>query len=108
MCYQIKMYEMTDGKCPFDDWLNDLKDQEAQIAIDLRLERVKKGNLGKCDPVGGGVYELKLNVGPGYRLYFGNIGRQLILLLCAGTKKHQQRDIAQARRYFQDFKNQEL
>ncbi|MFH1832274.1 MAG: type II toxin-antitoxin system RelE/ParE family toxin [bacterium] len=105
MGYKIKTYETSTGKRPFDKWFNDLDDKKAQAVIDLRLERVKMGNLGHCDPVGNMVFELKFDIGPGYRVYFGKIGTNIILLLCAGSKKAQQRDIEKAKKYFQEFKN---
>ncbi len=108
MGHQIKIYETSAGKCPFDEWMNELADKNARIAIDLRIERVKLGNFGVCESVGNGVYELKFDIGPGYRVYFVKIGLKIILLLCAGKKKNQQKDIAQAKEYFQDFKKQGL
>ena len=105
MEYEIKIYETATAKRPFDDWFNDLADKKAQIAIDLRLERVTMGNLGQCKSLGNMVFELKIDIGPGYRVYFGKIGAKIILLLCAGDKKSQQRDIVKAKKYFQDFKN---
>jgi putative addiction module killer protein len=102
--YVIKMYKTALGKCPFDEWMNALSDKRAQVAIDLRLERVKKGNFGNCKSVGGTVYELKIDVGPGYRAYFGKVGLKIVLLLCAGDKRSQQRDIEKAKKYLQDFK----
>jgi putative addiction module killer protein len=102
--YQIKIYETLSKKCPFNKWLNGLSDKEAQVAIDLRIERLKLGNFGQCKSLGGGIYELKFDVGPGHRIYFGKIGLRVILLLCAGDKSSQQSDITKAKKYFQDFK----
>ncbi len=104
MEYKLKIYETSTGKCPFDKWFNDLTDQKAQALIDLRLERIKRGNFGNCESVGNAVCELKIDFGPGYRVYFGKLGLQIILLLCAGDKKSQQKDIEKAKKYFQDFK----
>ena len=106
MEYQIKVYITPSGKCPFNKWLNDLVDKKAQIAIDLRLERLRIGNFGQSKLLGNGVYELKIDFGPGYRVYFSKIGLTIILLLCAGDKKSQQKDIEKATQYFQDFKIQ--
>ena len=105
MEYTIKIYKTASGKCPFDEWLNDLANKKAQVAIDLRLERVKMGNLGQCKSLGNMVFELKVDIGPGYRIYFGKIGTNIILLLCAGDKRSQQRDIVKAKKYFQNFKS---
>ena len=104
MEYEIKIYQTSSRKRPFDKWLNDLTDRKAQIAIDLRLERIRLGNLGQNKSLGGGVYELKIDLGPGFRIYYGKIGLQVILLLCAGDKRSQQKDIILAKKYFQDFK----
>ncbi len=108
MGYQIKVYEKSNKRCPFNEWLNGLTDQKAKIAVDLRLERVKLGNLGLCRSLGGMIFELKIDVGPGYRVYFGKVGLKIILLLCAGNKQSQVKDIAKAKKYFQDFKEQRL
>ena len=105
MKYEVKVYETAPGRSPFDEWINNLKDAEAQITIDLRIGRVKLGNLGKCESVGGGVYELKNYVGPGYRVYFGLIGLTVVLLLCGGDKRTQKKDIKRAQKYLQDFKS---
>lgn len=103
--YTIKIYETSSGKVPFIDWFNSLKDKKIQIAVDLRIERVKMGNLSSCKSLGEGVFELKIDTGPGYRIYFGKIHKQIILLLCAGSKKSQQKDIIKAHMYFKNFKD---
>ena len=105
--YSIKIYKAANGKRPFEVWFNDLADKKAQIAIDMRLERVKMCNFGQCKSLGGQIYELKIDIGPGYRVYFGKIRYQIILLLCAGNKKTQIKDIARAKTYFQEFKKSE-
>ena len=107
MEYQIKIYQTATRKRPFDIWLNSLKDKGAQVAIDLRLERIRLGNLGKNRSLGNGVYEFKIDIGPGFRIYYGKIELQVVLLLCAGDKKTQQKDIELAKKYFQDFKMRE-
>lgn len=79
-------------------WYNRLRDQEAQSRIDNRLLRLAEGNPGDVAPVGGGVSELRINYGPGYRVYYVRRGQQLIILLAGGDKDSQARDIAIARR----------
>ena len=106
MEYQIKIYETSTGKRPFDAWLQGLKDQKTQVAVDMRIERIKLGNFGLCKSLGDSVYELKIDFGSGYRVYFGKIGLRVILLLCAGNKQSQQKDIVKSKKYFQDFKTQ--
>lgn len=65
------------------------------------------GNFGQCEPVGEGVFELKIDFGPGYRVYFGKIGSKCILLLCAGDKGSQKNDIQKAKVYFKDYQSRE-
>ena len=74
------------------------------MAIELRLDRLEFGNFGQCKSLGGGLYELKIDVGPGYRVYFSKICKQIILFLHAGNKKSQIRDISKAREYFNNYK----
>ena len=80
----------------FDKWLKELKDARAQARIQTRLDRLEDGNPGVVEPVGGGVSELKIDYGPGYRVYFCERGEVLIIILAGGTKKTQQRDIRNA------------
>lgn len=80
----------------FNTWLSALRDDEARLRIIRRLQRVERGLLGDAKPVGGGVLELRVDYGPGYRLYFIRRGEVLIVLLCGGTKNGQRRDIARA------------
>ena len=82
----------------FDRWLSSLKDSKGKVAILRRISRARGGNLGDIKPVGGGVTELRLDVGPGYRLYFTRRGRTVILLLCGGDKPSQSRDIELAKK----------
>lgn len=103
MGYKLKYYKTSNGKSPCKQWLNSL-DLNTRVTIELRLDRVEEGNLGKCEPVGDSVYELKIYLGPGYRVYFGKIGLELILLLCGGDKGSQKKDIVKARQYFKDYK----
>lgn len=79
-------------------WFNRLRDREAKRIIDLRISRLETGNPGDVAPVGGGVSELRINYGPGYRVYYVRQGHQLIILLAGGDKDTQDRDIARARR----------
>ncbi|MEO7299152.1 MAG: type II toxin-antitoxin system RelE/ParE family toxin [Verrucomicrobiota bacterium] len=93
---------------PFEDWLDDLKDKKAVARVLARLARVRQGNLGDCKSVGEGVSELRVDYGPSYRVYFGQKGRTLVVLLCGGDKRTQDRDIRLAKQYWHEFKVNEL
>ena len=86
---ELWIYETPDGKKPFRGWVDSLKDFEAQGRILARLERVRLGLLGDCKSVGEGVSELRIDAGPGYRVYFGQDGRSSVVLLCGGSKAAQ-------------------
>ena len=81
----------------YDKWLSNLKDRNASTYIQARMYRVRKGNFGNVEPVGEGISELKIDYGPGYRIYFIKQGRTIILLLCGGDKKTQKKDIKRAK-----------
>ncbi|MEH6661857.1 MAG: type II toxin-antitoxin system RelE/ParE family toxin [Parasphingorhabdus sp.] len=81
----------------FSYWLKQLKDHEARARIIMRINRFKQGNLGDVKAVGEGVREARIVCGPGYRLYFIERGTEVLILLCGGSKKTQQRDIAMAK-----------
>lgn len=89
----------------FDDWLGALQDQVAKAAIIERIERLKKGLVGDAHPVTGmpGLHELRINVGPGYRVYFIKVGKQIILLLLGGDKSTQKTDIATAKKMVREI-----
>ena len=81
----------------FDRWLSGLRDRRAVARIAARLDRLASGNPGDAQPVGDGVSELRINYGPGYRVYFIQRGPVLIILLCGGDKSSQDKDIKQAK-----------
>jgi len=81
----------------FDSWLSGLRDRRAVVRIAARLDRLAAGNPGDAEPVGEGVSELRINYGPGYRVYFIQRGPVLVILLCGGDKSTQSRDIQQAK-----------
>lgn len=99
---RIEYYSASDGSIPYRDWHRGLKNPEALIAIDRRFTRIERGLLGDCKGVGGGVYELRIDMGPGYRIYFGQPNRTIVLLLWGGDKSKQRKDIKQARQYLKD------
>lgn len=106
MNYKIKIYKTSNGKKPFLNGLEGLSDLKAKVAIEMRLHRLENGNFGLCKTLSDGLYELKIDFGPGYRIYFGKIGVQVVLLLCAGDKRSHQKDIVKAKKYLDDYKGE--
>jgi len=105
---EVVAFRTRDGRVPFEEWLDDLNDKRAVARVLARLARVRQGNLGDCKPVGEGVSELRVDYGPGYRVYFGQRGRTLVVLLCGGDKRRQDRDIRLAREFWREFRESEL
>ena len=99
----IDYYRTRDGRTPFHEWYFALQDVKARAVIRERLTRVERGLLGDSKGVGGGICELRFDLGPGYRIYFGQEGRTIILLLCGGDKSTQGKDIKTARSYWEDY-----
>ncbi len=97
----------TNGKVPFRAWLMGLKDTKTRARIDARLLRVRSGNFGDAKPVGGGVHELRVDHGPGYRIYFAHDGERLVVLLAGGSKKSQAADIRRAKEYWIEYQGSE-
>lgn len=81
----------------FDDWFAKLRDRKVVLAIDRRVARLREGNFGDSKAVGEGVSELRLDMGPGYRIYFSRQGSVIVILLCGGDKDSQRRDIDRAK-----------
>lgn len=96
-------YVTSDGKDPFQIWLRRLGDPRARARVRTRLDRVERGNFGDSRSVGDGVFELRLTFGPGYRVYFGVDGDNVILLY-GGTKDTQPADIKLAKAYWKDYR----
>jgi putative addiction module killer protein len=91
-----KMFEVQKTE-EFDGWLSGLADQKAQAKIASRIERLGLGNPGDVKPVGGGVSEMRVPHGPGYRVYYKQTGKTVVLLLCGGDKSTQEKDIKRAK-----------
>jgi len=102
--FEIQPYYTDDGKIPFAKWHDALRDYKARAAIDRRLFRMTQGNFGDCKPCQDGVWELRVDVGQGYRVYYARQGQAVVLLLCGGDKRTQQADIAKACDYWHDWK----
>jgi len=105
--FEVDYYKTPEGKAPFKDWLEALRDVNGRAKIRVRLDRARLGNLGDHKPVDEGVWELRIDYGPGYRVYFAKEGNRLILLLIGGDKGTQKRDIALAASYLQDHRRRQ-
>lgn len=101
----IREYTTPKGENPFRDWLKSL-DLRVQARIQSRVLRFEAGNLGDHKSVGGGVWEARLDFGPGYRLYFGKDGFSMILLLMGGDKASQSKDIRAAQSHWTDYRKE--
>jgi putative addiction module killer protein len=104
---ELRLYVTGKGKIPFSLWLNSLRDTRARAVIRARLNRIRLGNFGDCKSVDEGVMELRIDHGPGYRVYFGQVDRRIVLLLCGGDKSSQVRDMEKARAYWADYRRRE-
>lgn len=104
---QVLVYAKENGKEPFTEWLYGLPDVIGRKRILTRLTRLQQGNYGDCEPVGDGVRELRLFFGSGYRVYFGEQGNTVVVLLCGGDKSSQSKDIEQAKTYWKEYLSHE-
>lgn len=100
---ELRFYRMLTGKQPFRDWFVGL-DEVARIPVIHRLDRLARGHLGDFDTVGGGVLEMRIHRGPGYRIYIAPALNDLVIVLMGGTKREQPRDIGKAVEYAKDYR----
>jgi putative addiction module killer protein len=100
--FVVREYVDSVGRIPFRDWLAGL-DLTTRARVQARILRFEGGNLGDHKEVGGGVWEARLDFGPGYRVYLGRRGRELVLLLTGGDKRSQKRDLSRAREFWRDY-----
>lgn len=101
---EIRIYTDDSGYAPFTDWLGALKDVQARAIIRARLTKVQGGNFGDCKPLRDGVQELRIDYGPGYRVYLSRQGPVVVLLLCGSDKSEQDRAIRRAIANLDDWK----
>lgn len=102
---RIETFITSNGKVPFEEWLHSLRDKASKARIFSRIDRLRLNNFGDCEPVGEGVFELRIHFGPGFRVYWGRAGNEVVLLLCGGDKGSQSRDIIDAIRYWKEYKS---
>jgi putative addiction module killer protein len=100
---RIIIYRDACGNEPFTSWFASLRDGKARSRIDARLRRLEQGLYGDCEPVGEGVLELRMFFGPGYRVYFGEDDKNIVVLLCGGDKDSQKQDIRAAKKYWKEY-----
>lgn len=91
------------GVCPVRKWLQALPDAKAKVAVIRRIDRIVPGNFGDHKFIGSGIWELRIDVGPGYRIYYRHIGLTAVLLLCGGSKRTQSQDIRNALDFWADY-----
>ena len=104
----VEAYVTRGGKDVFQGWLNGLADRRARVLIEKTIAKVRLGNLGHHKPVGEGLQEIVLDYGPGYRIYFGEHGATLVVLLFGSTKRRQDEAITLAKRYWNDWQERTL
>lgn len=102
--YLIRKFKRANGRIPFDEWINSLRDTGVKARLLKRLNKVQLGNLGDWSSVGNGVFELREHFNKGFRIYYGMEEHRMILLLCGGDKSTQGRDIRKAKQYWREFR----
>jgi len=105
---ELRRYLTTSGRDVFGEWLAGLRDTRTKAKIVARLDRLSAGNFGDCKALRGGVFELRINWGPGYRVYYALVDRVCVLLLCGGDKRKQSSDIKRALEYLKDYRERTL
>ncbi len=103
VAYEVRHFRATDGTDVFGEWFDALRDRRAQQRIAARIDRLALGLFGDVKALRDGVYELRIDHGPGYRVYYAIAGRSVVLLLCGGDKRAQRADIARAVGYWLEF-----
>jgi len=99
---EFEVYQSQNGRRPYLEWEEGL-DRTTRIKIVSHLNRLRMGNFGSSKSLKGGIYEVKVQFGAGYRVYYGKRGKHLVILLCGGDKGSQKKDIKMAREYWDDY-----
>jgi putative addiction module killer protein len=101
----LRALVLENGSCPIEEWIRGIRDTTTKQRIQNRFDRIERGALGDCKSVGDGVSELRLDFGPGYRIYYATVGTSLIVLVAGGDKSSQSADIQTAKQYWKDYKD---
>ncbi|MFY9225512.1 MAG: type II toxin-antitoxin system RelE/ParE family toxin [Blastocatellia bacterium] len=104
---EIEFYITSDGKIPFNEWYESLKDKRAKLEVSRRLDRAAASNFGDHKGLVEHLYEMRITYGPGYRIYYTEKDGKIIVLFCGGDKKTQSQDIAKAKQYLIDYLGEE-
>ncbi len=104
---EIRHYLTASGKDPYQQWLDRLKDLKGRVVIQRRIDRLIAGNFGDHKFCQEGVWELRIDFGPGYRVYYAQEGKTIVLLLCGGSKRTQVADVKEAVRYWRDYQRRQ-
>lgn len=102
--YELSIYKLHEGKAPFDKWFSSLKDKKTRLIIQSRIDRAVFGNFGDIKSLGDDIFEFRIIFGPGYRVYFSIQDQKILLLLIGGDKRTQYKDIAKAKLYLKDWR----
>jgi putative addiction module killer protein len=105
---ELRRYLTRSGRDIFGEWLSGLGDPRAMAKVVARIDRISAGNFGDCKALRGGLFELRIDWGPGYRVYYAMVGKACVLLLCGGDKRKQSSDIKRALEYLKDYRERTL
>jgi len=101
---EVRGYVAPDGREPFERWLQGLSDTKVRVRVKARIDKLEDGNFGDYKSLKGGLYELRLDFNGGYRMYVGEVDRIVVLLICGGNKRTQERDMKKAKESWEEFK----
>lgn len=105
--FEVLRYQRADGSEPFTEWLGSMRDKVGKVRIYSRLRQIEAGNWGDVSSVGSGISELRIHVGAGYRVYFGQHQKKLVIVLLGGDKSSQSEDVRRAKEYWLDWKRRQ-
>jgi putative addiction module killer protein len=105
---EVRRYPTASGRDVFGEWLSELRDVRTRAKIVARIDRLSAGNFGDCKALRGGLFELRIDWGPGYRVYYALAGKEYVLLLGGGDKRKQSSDIKRALEYLKDYRERTL